>query len=85
MGAPEQLRSICRDLKCWLRWTVTGRSSAMQVPMPLVPSIASDQTPPSQTPQYSNRLACVASPRCSTTTPAVSQNRIVYPASRTTL
>src|ERR1700730_15104255 len=85
IGAPEQLKFICRDRKCWLRWTVTGRSSAMQVPMPLVPSISSAQTPPSQVPQYSNRLASVSSPRCSTATPAVSQNRTVYPASRTTL
>ena len=85
IGAPEQLKFICRDRKCWLRWTVTGRSSAMQVPMPLVPSISSDQTPPSQVPQYSNWLASVASPRCSIATPAVSQNKIVYPASRTTL
>ena len=53
--------------------------------MPLVPSISSDQTPPSQVPQYSNRLASVASPRCPIATPAVSQNKIVYPASRTTL
>ena len=85
IGAPEQLKFICRDLKCWLLWTVTGRSSAMQVPMPFVPSISSDQTPPSQVPQYSKRLASLSSPRCSTATPAVSQNKTVYPASRTTL
>ena len=55
IGAPEQLKFICRERKCWLRCTVTGRSSAMQVPMPFVPSISSDQTPPSQVPQYSKR------------------------------
>src|SRR5262249_22412013 len=48
-------------------------------------SISSAQTPPSQVPQYSNSLASIPSPRCSIATPAVSQNRIVYPASRTTL
>ncbi len=85
IGAPEQLKFICRDRKCWVRWTVTGRSSAMQVPMPLVPSISSAQTPPSQVPQYSNSLASIPSPRCSTATPAASHNKMVYPASRTTL
>jgi hypothetical protein len=85
IGAPEQLKFTCRDLKCWLLCTVTGRSSVMHVPMPFVPSTSSDQTPPSQTPQYSNWLASAASPRCSTATPAVSQNKMPYPALRTTL
>src|SRR5712692_8511077 len=84
-GAPEQLKSMCRDLKCWLLWTVTGRSSTMQVPMPFVPSTSSDHTPPSQVPQYSNWLACASSPRCSTATPELSQNKTEYRASRTTL
>jgi hypothetical protein len=84
-GAPEQLKFTCRDLKCWLLWTVTGRSSTMQVPIAFVPSISSDQRPPSQVPQYSKRLDCASSPRCSTAAPELSQNRTVYPASRTTL
>ncbi len=53
--------------------------------MPFVPSTSSDHTPPSQVPQYSKRLACACSPRCSTATPELSQSRTVYPASRTTL
>ena len=84
-GAPEQLKSLCLDLKCWLLCTLTTRSSTMQVPMPFVPSAASDHTPPSQVPQYSKRLACPCSPRCSTATPELSQNRTTYPASRITL
>src|SRR5262252_7098744 len=56
----------------------------MQVPMPFVPSASSDHTPPSQVPQYWNSLARVCSPRCATATPELSQNKTVYPASRTT-
>src|SRR5262245_28266675 len=84
-GAPEQLRFMCRDLKCWVLWMVIGRSSTMHVPMPFVPSTSSDHTPPSQVPQYSKDRACASSPRCSTATPELSQNKTTYPASRTTL
>src|SRR6267154_2934706 len=84
-GAPEQLKSMCRNLKCWLLWTVTGRSSTMQVPMPFVPSTSSDHTPPSQVPQYWHWLARASSPRCVTATPELSQSKTVYPSSRTTL
>ena len=55
--------------------------------MPLVPSIASDQTPPSQVPQYSNSglgLRSVAA-MLDRDPGHVAQNKIVYPASRTTL
>ncbi|MHC2280976.1 hypothetical protein ACVME8_007619 [Bradyrhizobium diazoefficiens] len=76
IGAPEQLKLMCLDLKCWLLWTVTGRSSMMQVPMPLVPSNSSDHTPPSQVPQYLNSLARISSPRCATTTPELSQSKM---------
>jgi hypothetical protein len=40
-----------RERKCWSRSTVVARWSVIQVPIPLVPSICSDQTPPSQIPQ----------------------------------
>jgi hypothetical protein len=53
-GVPEQLRPVYRELKCCVWCTETVQRSAMQVPMPLAPSTASDHTPPTQMPQYRN-------------------------------
>src|SRR6266404_4219897 len=52
IGAPAQLKLEWRVRKCWPRSTIVARCSVMQVPIPLVPSICSDQTPPNQIPQY---------------------------------
>ena len=52
-----------------------GARSAMQVPIPFVPSTPSDQMPPVHVPQYLNCSAVVSLPRCCKAMPSALHNR----------
>src|SRR6516225_10927553 len=58
---------------------VSGLFSAMQVPIPLVPSNFSLQTAPVQSPHASKVLSSAPAPRRSSTTPALSASNTEHP------
>ena len=61
IGEPKHVRPMWLLRKCSSRCTMIGRFSAMQVPMPFVPSLRSLQSAPVMSPDERKVLASVAS------------------------